>query len=165
VNDATTFTDRLYRKVFRSRGGHVNLFDSAQDLEEMLAWYLGLSHVATRTLYSSLGFLNLKNTRGPENRKQMRFRGLTEPLLAMAVGTTRIFDRCFHTRTSIYGWAFYFGTIKGSIDLQPSPNVCVRCGQSHTAGELQEAGRVKGLLPRFYNCPNCAAFNYFFRDS
>ena len=39
VPDATTFTDRLYRKVFRSRGGHVNLFDSAKNLERMLAWY------------------------------------------------------------------------------------------------------------------------------
>jgi SAM-dependent methyltransferase len=101
VPDATTFTDRLYRKVFRSRGGHVNLFDSARDLEKMLTWYLGLPHIATRILYSSLGFLNRKNTRGPVNRKQMRFRGFPEPLLAVIVLGHQIFDSVVGTRNSI----------------------------------------------------------------
>ena len=166
VPDATTFTDRLYRKVFRSCGGHVNLFDSATDLEKTLAWYLGLSHIATRTLYSSLSFLNRRNTRGPVNRKQMRFRGMPEPLLAVTVAGTRIFDRWFGTRTSIYGWAFYFGNIKDPVDVQPSSNVCIRCGQAYPAHELQAAARVKkGLLLRSYTCQNCSATNYFFRDS
>jgi ubiquinone/menaquinone biosynthesis C-methylase UbiE len=45
VPDCRTLTDRLYRKVLRNLGGHVNLFDSAAKLEEMLSWYLGLPHV------------------------------------------------------------------------------------------------------------------------
>jgi DNA-directed RNA polymerase subunit RPC12/RpoP len=93
----------------------------------------------------------------------MRFRGMPEPLLAVAVAGTRIFDRWFGTRTSIYGWAFYFGSIKDPIDVHPSPNVCIRCGQAYPAHELQATARVKkGLLLRSYACPNCGATNYFF---
>jgi len=65
VPDATTIADRIYRKVFRHRGGHVNLFDSARQLEDMLAWYLGLPHTPTRILYTSLSFLNRKNIQCP----------------------------------------------------------------------------------------------------
>jgi SAM-dependent methyltransferase len=98
VPDGRTLTDRIYRKLFLNVGGHVNLFDSATELEKMLAWYFGLPHVATRTLFSSLSFLNRKNTQDPSVRRQMRFGGLWEPFVAMATATTRMLDRWFATR-------------------------------------------------------------------
>src|SRR5512145_2653493 len=42
VPDASTFTDHVYRKVFRDGGGHVNLFADAPELAKSLSWYLGL---------------------------------------------------------------------------------------------------------------------------
>lgn len=109
VPDARTVTDRIYRKLFLNAGGHVNLFDSSAELERMLAWYLAMPHVATRTLFSSLNFLNRRNTRAPGVRAQMRFGGFSEPVLLMLCAGTRLIDRFFATHTSIYGWAFYFG--------------------------------------------------------
>src|SRR5712692_1376907 len=49
VPDATTMGDRVYRKVYLDAGGHVNLFNSPVKLAEMLSWYFGLPHIATRT--------------------------------------------------------------------------------------------------------------------
>jgi ubiquinone/menaquinone biosynthesis C-methylase UbiE len=164
VPDARTLTDRIYRKVFRNVGGHVNLFDSATELEKMLSWYFGLPHIATRTLFSSLSFLNQKNTRDPAVQRQMRFPGLWEPILALATATTRILDRWFDTRTGVYGWGFYFGNAGESIDVQPLANVCVRCGQAHPSHTLEQAGCVGKFPMSSYYCPDCAAFNIFFRD-
>lgn len=162
IPDATTLTDRIYRKVFRSRGGHVNLFDSSTGLESMLSWYFGLPHVATRTLLSSLSFLNRKNSQDPKLRWQMRLPGVWEPVLARAVYVTRLWDRWFGTRTSVYGWAFYFGRVGEPVDKQPLINVCIRCGQAHPSRTLQQAGLVrKRLLSLWYQCPDCSALNRF----
>jgi len=162
VPDGRTLTDRVYRKVFRSCGGHVNLFGSAGDLEKMLSWYLGLPHAATRTLFSSLSFLNRKNTRDDVARRQMRFRGLWEPALALTTFATRLVDGWCGTRSSVYGWGFYFGNVGEPVDLQPLPNVCIRRGQAHPAAAFQKAGLVrrKLFLPR-YLCPGCGASNIF----
>ena len=166
VPDGSTLTDRLYRKVCRNRGGHVNLFDSARELEDMLSWYFGLQHVATRILFSSFSFLNRKNTADPMVRRQMRFAGLWEPVLARAVYASKVWDRWFGTRTSVYGWAFYFGRIGAPVDTQPLANVCIRCGQAHPAHALEQAGRVrKKLLTRWYRCPDCGAWDRFVADS
>jgi SAM-dependent methyltransferase len=145
VPDATTLSDRLYRKVFLNRGGHVNLFGSAKDIEKSLAWYFGLPHVATRTLHTSFNFLNRANTRG--TRRQMRFGGFPEPILVLTNAMTRLIDRWFSTRTSVYGWAFYFGTVGETVDTKPLVNVCVRCGQGY---------------PQMLRCPNCNTRNVLF---
>lgn len=165
VPDASTLTDRIYRKVFRSRGGHVNLFDSSTELEGMLSWYFGLPHVATRTLFSSLSFLNRNNSKDPKLRWQMRLPGVWEPLLARAVYVTRLWDRWFGTRTSVYGWACYFGRVGEPVDKQPLINVCIRCGQAHPSQALERTGLVrKRLLSLWYQCPDCSALNRFIAD-
>ena len=104
VPDARTFSDRIYRKVYRDDGGHVNLFDSPRKLEEMVAWYLGMPHIATRTLLTSFSFLNRKNTCEIVVRRQLRFAGLPEAFLAGATGAAKLLDRHFSTRASVYGW-------------------------------------------------------------
>jgi SAM-dependent methyltransferase len=165
VPDARTITDRIYRKLFRNSGGHVNLFDSPAELEKMLAWYLGLPHVATRTLFSSLSFLNRRNTRDPGVRAQMRFGGFFEPVLLLLCAAMRLADRFRAARIGVYGWAFYFGSVGEAVDVQARTNVCIRCGQADLSQALEEAGRVRGWrVFKTYRCPGCGAVNFFSRD-
>lgn len=161
VPDATTFSDRVYRKVYRDSGGHVNLFDSASKLEPMLAWYFGLPHVATRTLHTSLNFLNPHNTREAVRLRQMRFAGVPEFILAPAGAAMRWLDHGFGTRLSVYGWALYFGRIETPVDTTPLENVCVRCGQAHPADDLRRRGLERHLLLVSYRCVGCGAWNVF----
>jgi SAM-dependent methyltransferase len=56
VPDASTFTDKLYRWLARG-GGHVNPFVAPEQLVNAIEQATGLKHVATRTLCSSLSFL------------------------------------------------------------------------------------------------------------
>ena len=163
VPDASTFTDRLYRKVFRNRGGHVNLFAFAPTLAESLSWYLGLPHVATRDLHSSLVFQNRHNTNNERARPEMRFLGLPEPLLAFAIRLIRTVDKRRQTRLGVYGWAFFFGNLGETVDLTPRLNVCVRCGQAHPDAYLEALQLLRPTpLPwPKYHCPECGCDNWF----
>lgn len=68
VPDASTFCDRLYRWLARG-GGHVNPFTSAPDLAARIEDATRLPHVATRTSFASLSYLNRKNApSGPRRR-------------------------------------------------------------------------------------------------
>jgi SAM-dependent methyltransferase len=167
VPDAWTLTDRVYRKVFRNAGGHVNLFASRPDLEEMLAWYFGVELVATRTLHSGFTFLNRKNIRRNRSvRAQVRFGGFPEPVLAALTAILRFIDRSFGTRLSVYGWAFYFGRVPEAVSSAPMWNVCVRCGCSRSLAEIAKTqGREpKGNLIR-YVCVKCGAGNFALSDA
>ena len=161
VPDATTIADRLYRKVYRNLGGHVNLFDSASKFARMLSWYLGLPHVATRTLHTSMNFLNRRNTREAVRLRQMRFAGFPEPVVAPMGAAMRWVDHRLGTRLSVYGWAFYFGRVEEPVDTTPLENVCVRCGQAHPEFELQQRGISRNLLLPCYRCADCGARNIF----
>lgn len=158
VPDATTLTDRVYRRVFRDFGGHVNLFDSPETLVAMLSRYLDLPLVATRPLLSSWAFLNRRNIVAAGCRDEMRFGGLPEPVIAAITAATRLLDRWFGTRTGFYGWAFFFGAIPIPVDTAVLFNVCVRCGQAHPPGRLSEDIRRVGFLT-LYKCPGCGARN------
>jgi hypothetical protein len=165
VPDATTWADRIYRNLYRSHGGHVNLFDSPAELAEMLSWYFGLPHVATRTLYCSFPFLNRRNT-AYVHHPEMRFRGFPERFLALLTGALRLLDQRWRTRASVYGWALYFGAVPEPVDPTPRTNVCVRCGQGHPAAWLAQLGVVKQKwnLLRYYHCPACGVANVYTRD-
>lgn len=166
VPDATTLTDRIYRKVYADAGGHVNLFGSECELRDMLSWYFGLPHVATRVLCSSMVFLNSRNTRDPVVRRQMRCPALWEPLLSQLIALLRLADRRLHTRAGVYGWAFYFGSIPEAVDLTTRTNVCVRCGQAHASDWLGDLGAVRKrwVWFRAYRCPDCGAVNFLTED-
>jgi hypothetical protein len=165
VPDARTFSDRLYRKLYRNAGGHVNLFGSAAKLTDMLSWYSGLRPAGIKTLFTSFTYWN-RTSVSSADRKCMRLPALWEPVLTLAVGATRFIDSWLGTRTSVYGWAIYLGTIGQPVATKSDRNVCVRCGQGHPADWLREEGRVRktfGLLPS-YSCPGCSAWNLYFRD-
>lgn len=152
VPDARTFSDRLYRKSFRNRGGHVNLFDSAQKLGAMVAWYSGLPHTGTTTLYSSFSFLNRRRTRLGRVRREMRVPGVPEPMLRWLTRWISFLDRHFNTRLSVYGWALYFGTKAAGGIEDGERNVCIRCGAARGEGERATKGRT-------YVCAGCGAKN------
>jgi SAM-dependent methyltransferase len=158
VPDASTFTDKLYRWLARG-GGHVNAFVSPDQVARAVESATGLRHIATKTLWSSLSFLNRRNSPLPRPRRLLLLGGGHEWSLFLYVWASRAIDRLFNLRTGIYGWAFYFGRIAGPIDTTTSPNVCIRCGSGAPVA-LLEPRRVFGLL-RVYTCPRCGAGNPF----
>ena len=165
VPDVRTFTDRSYRWLARG-GGHVNGFSSASELAALIESHTGLRHVATRTLCTSFAFLNRRNTNGSTPRRIAVFLWGLEGPLVLLNAVLRMLDRWFSTRTSVYGWALYFGQVHPPISTEPWTNVCVRCGRGHPSNWLSRIRAVEkrwGLLP-LYRCPHCGAFNVYFRD-
>lgn len=167
VPDATTLADRIYRAVYRNAGGHVNFFDSPTALATMLSGYFGMPHAATRTLCCAFNYLNRANIRDSALRRQLRFRGLPERLLAVGTGALRVIDRRFCSRTTVYGWALYFGALGEPVDPTVRTNVCIRCGQAHPSEWLLALGlvRIKWKLLHLYRCPACGAPNVYTEDA
>jgi hypothetical protein len=164
VPDSSTITDRIYRWLGKG-GGHVNSFTSADRLTAAIECATGLPHVATRSLCTSLSFLNRRNS-GPWPRKKLLIGGGTEGSLRLLTYVFRLLDRLLGTQTSIYGWAFYFGAVQETIDSQTWTNVCIRCGSGQSAASLVRNHRVMRsmFLLRCYDCPNCGARNLFTGD-
>ena len=164
VPDASTFTDRLYRWLSRG-GGHVNAFTSTPELAVAIQRATGLPHVATRTLCSSLSFLNRCNSPRPIPKRLMLLGGGHSWSLFAYAWISRRIDRWFGLRTSVYGWAFYFGKIGEPVDTQTWVNVCIRCGSGCASQKLIETGRVHSAA-RFlvYRCPTCGEMNPYTVD-
>jgi SAM-dependent methyltransferase len=160
VPDASTMTDKLYRWLARG-GGHVNAFVAPEQVIRAVEDVTGLTHVATRTLCSSLSFLNRRNSPRPRPRRLLLVGGGLEASLLLYTWLSRRIDRALNLRTSVYGWAFYFGNIPVDVDTTTDVNVCVRCGSAGPAGVLH--GRIRrtwyGL--QLYSCPCCGATNTF----
>jgi SAM-dependent methyltransferase len=163
--DATTISDRLYRWLARG-GGHVNPFRSARELAWKIESKTGLRHVATRTLCASLSFLNRRNRRAPPPKRLLLVGGGTETSLLLLSYFFRMFDRFLGSRTSVYGWALFFGRIDASIDCQTWTNVCIRCGSGHPSDWLLHGRKLvrKILFFSTYRCPHCGAINLFTDD-
>jgi hypothetical protein len=126
----------------------------------------GLPHVATRLLYSSLSFLNRRTAPRPLPRRLLALGAGHESSLFLFTWLSRRLDRWLKTRTSIYGWAFYFGNVVQPIDTDAWVNVCIRCGSGCSAGYLARQGLVRSrfLSFRTWRCPRCRASNPFAED-
>lgn len=162
--DASTLTDRLYRWLARG-GGHVNAFTSPTETAALIERSTGLACVATRMLCSSLSFLNRRNSPRPAPRRLLFLGGGYEWSLFLYVWLSRRLDRWLNTRTSIYGWAFYFGKVVPPIDTETWVNVCIRCGSASKASFLMSRKLVSGFPGlRTYRCPTCGATNPFADD-
>jgi SAM-dependent methyltransferase len=151
VPDAGTLTDKLYRWLGKG-GGHVNAFTSAEDTARRIERGTGLRCVATRTLWSSLSFMNRRYAPRPLPRRLWLVGGGFEWTLRWYVRTSRRIDRWFGTRAGVYGWAFYFGEVQSPVDTTGWENVCIRCGSGWQTAELKIEGRE-------YRCPTCATRN------
>jgi SAM-dependent methyltransferase len=163
VPDAGTITDKIYRWLARG-GGHVNAFHSAAELAETVSRHASVPRVASRTLCTSFSFMNRKNRRAPAPRRMALFLWGFEGPLVLFNAALRTIDRWFRTRTCVYGWALYFGSVTGPVSTHTWTNVCVRCGQGHASGWLISQGAVSGSFFRRYRCPVCGAANFFTRD-
>ncbi|MGB7761128.1 MAG: class I SAM-dependent methyltransferase [Bryobacteraceae bacterium] len=162
VPDAGTLTDRIYRWIGRG-GGHVNHFRRPAEVIALVERLTGLTHRATRDLYSSLSFLNNHNVRGWGPKKLLLFARGDERFLAVLLWALRTIDRVFGSGLSRYGWEFHFGAADPGEALDPWVNVCVRCGAGHSAEYLREqATRWRRFGPfESYRCPACGGFNLF----
>jgi len=165
VPDASTFCDKLYRWLARG-GGHVNAFTSSTNLATMINRGTGLRHVTTRTLFTSLSFLNRRNSRSQRPRRLAFIGGGHEWSLFLFALISRSIDRRAGTRLSVYGWALYFGNISIGIDASSSLNVCLRCGAGTPSVLLKEKRLVSRRFRWFdvYRCPQCGAKNPFVED-
>ena len=164
VPDASTFCDHLYRSLARG-GGHVNAFTSAQELAGIIERATHLSHVSTRTLCTSLSYLNRKNRRVAGPRRLLLVGGGTEISLHVFTWFARLADRLFGTRLSVYGWALLFGNVAASEDSAAWTNVCIRCGSGTSSDWLHESSLVRRrFLMKVYACPNCGTTNLFSED-
>jgi len=167
VPDASTLTDRIYRWLSRG-GGHVNAFISPAELAAGVEAATGFRHVTTRTLCSSLSFLNRRIAPRPLPRRLLLLGGGYEWSLFTYAWFSRRLDHWLGTRMSVYGWALYFGTIEPpdtTIDTKIRRNVCIRCGAGHAASFLEACSLVRSRLGiRVYRCPGCGATNPFSPD-
>lgn len=159
--DSSTFSDRLYRWVFRG-GGHVNPFVSPSELSDSIARATGLPHVATRELVSSFGFLDRSHFPPRFPRRLLLVCNGNRGFLRALSYVTRVLDRVFRTRLSRYGWAMYFGAIREPIDTAVRTNVCGVCGGAAPAGWLTRHGCVRRWTS---TCPICGAPNFFTPDA
>ena len=165
VPDASTLTDHIYQWIFAG-GGHVNGFRSGSELEERITASTGMKPVASRVLYTSLIFLGRHRYYPRPPRRVRLFGNGNLTFIAWLTYALRRFDQLFGTRTSVYGWAFYFGAISEPIETAPWTNVCVNCGTGHSSASLEannQIGRTSMAMP-FYLCPACRCWNLFTQD-
>jgi len=166
VPDASTFSDRLFRWIYRG-GGHVNAFRSADALAADVTRVTTLKLTASRALHSSFEYLNRYYfPRRTPWRLRLLGNGNRDCIVVLSYAV-RLLDRLFHTRASAYGWALYFGHIGEEIEPVPWTNVCVGCGAGHAAPWLLVNNLVRRhvLIFRSYLCPFCGAWNFFTPDS
>jgi len=164
VPDASTFCDRLYRWLARG-GGHVNAFTSNRELARTIERGTHLRYVESRTLCTSLSYLNRKNRRVAGPRRLLLTGGGTEMSLHLFTYFARLSDRLFHTRLSVYGWALYFGQVAVPVDTGAWTNVCIRCGSGAASEWLGELNLVqRRFMLRVYGCPHCGTSNLFSDD-
>ncbi len=164
VPDASSITDRIYRWLARG-GGYVNAFHDVDELAAKISDHVGLRLTAVRTLYTSLSFLNRRNVIGWPRKRLFLLGGGRESALLILNYLLRWCDRFFGTRSSVYGWALYFGRITEEIDCRAWTNVCVRCGSGHSSSWLRSSQLVRRRwLWQMYDCPGCGARNIFTND-
>jgi SAM-dependent methyltransferase len=164
VPDASTFCDRLYR-LLADGGGHVNPFTSAPELARTIERATHLRHVNTRTLCTSLSYLNRKNRPICGPRRHLLVGGGTQISLHLFTYFARWWDRLFGTRLGVYGWALYFGSFPVPVDTAVWTNVCILCGSGAQSDWLRHLKLVRRrFFLRVYRCPNCGTTNVFSED-
>jgi SAM-dependent methyltransferase len=166
VPDASTFSDRLFRWVYQEASGHINPFCSADQLAARITEATRLKLAASRDLYSSFEYLNRYYFPAQTSWRLRSIGNGSRRSIIWLSYATRLFDRVFHTRTSAYGWAFYFGHIGEEVEPASWSNVCVGCGAGHPASGLLEANLVRRhrLFFQGYLCPVCGSWNLFTPD-
>ena len=155
VPDASTFSDRLFRWIYQEASGHVNPFCSADALAAVITNSTGIKLAASRTLYSSFEYLNRYYFPAGTSWRLRAIGNGSRTSIVWLSYATRLFDRIFHTRASVYGWAFYFGNIGEEVQQDSWSNVCVGCGSGYPSAWLS-ATRIWCIGTGFFSEPTCA---------
>jgi SAM-dependent methyltransferase len=167
VPDGGSFSDRLYRLLLCG-GGHFQRF-SFESVVGAVEQGTGLHLAGWRELFTSFIYMDRRNfVPAPRGRlpgplpRRMRWLGhlpswcFAAARLFLNLGS-RLFDGCFSTRLSRYGWALAFGPDAQPPEVEPGCwNVCMSCG---SALDGARAARIAGLL---YRCPYCSTLNFYF---
>lgn len=162
VPDASTLTGRLYRWLAHG-GGHVNAFVEPMGLADHVTRATGMPLRGMTVLHSGLSFLNRKNS-GRIPLRLFLLGGGFEWTLQTATHLLRLVDSTAGTRLSVYGWAYYFGSVTDP-ELAEMSNVRVRCGSGHGDEWLRAQSLVRRfLLWRYYRCPGCRTMNLFLSE-
>jgi SAM-dependent methyltransferase len=166
VPDASTFSDRLFRWVYRDDSGHINPFCSAGALASDITRATGLPLSGARALYSSFEYLNRYYFPARTSWRLWLLGNGNRRSIVMLSYAARLFDRVFRARASAYGWALYFGDVGEEVEPGAWSNVCVGCGSGHAAPWLlaNNLVRRRWLIFRSYRCPTCGSFNFFTQD-
>jgi hypothetical protein len=166
VPAGVTPPDRLYPWL-GGGVGHVNAFHSSTEVIGLVERHTGMRFTTGRALMTSLSVLNRKSLLTRPQRKMALLGGGREGLLLWWSVVSRLSDRWFRTRLSLYGWALYFGALHEEVDSRPWSNVCVRCGSGSASVWLEASGLVKRDRWRIrgYVCRQCGAWNVFTRDT
>ena len=158
VPDASTVTDRLYRRLFHG-GEHVNQFRSAPELARLITCATGLPLIATLVLHSSLHFLQGKRFHPRPPRRMWLIGNGNSRCIAILTYALRIIDKMFGTRLSVYGWALYFGNVPSPVEVRQWTNVCVDCGVGYPAAHFERHSFLSS-----YRCSQCGAWNLITKD-
>jgi SAM-dependent methyltransferase len=167
VPDGRSFTDRLYRLLLCG-GGHSQRF-SFESVVGAIESGTGLHLAGWSELFTSFIFVDKQNfVPAPRGRlpgplpRRMRWLGhlpswcFSSARLLLNLGS-RIVDRCFSTRLSLYGWALAFGPEANPPETERGYlNVCTSCGDGIDRAHVQ---RIAVML---YRCPNCSHLNFLF---
>lgn len=168
IPDGYCFSDGLYR-WWAKGGGHVQRY-TFRSFQQTIESGTKLQLLHAHRLFCSFLFLNPPPADWQHLPRRARLlRLLSEGGRRKVLNTlnlaTRLLDAGFGTRSSLYGWACYFGMPDAQLpDLNREEyvNVCARCGSGHSAGwleHIQRVGRAYGF--RAYLC-DCGYPNLFY---
>ena len=155
VPDASTFSDRLFRWVYRENSGHINpVFARLRRLRPISQAPPGLAS-SPLCAPSVLPFEYLNRYYFPA-RTSWRLRAVgngNRRFIVWLSYAARLFDRVFQARASSYGWAFYFGNIGEAVEQGAWSATCMRRGWRTRAccpvASREEPGAASpAILPR-----------------
>jgi uncharacterized protein (TIGR03437 family) len=167
VPDGFCFSDGLYR-WWANGGGHVQRY-TFRSFQETVEGCTDLALLSAHRLFSSYSFLNPVSATGWPLRSQalrLLSPGGRTVLLAALNWSTRAADAWLGARTSLYGWAFYFGkpgAVLPTVNREEFLNVCVKCGCGHSATWLEQARKIfRRYGSPAFRCETCGTWNLYF---
>ncbi len=170
IPDGYSFSDGLYR-WWAKGGGHVQRY-TFRSFQQTIESGTNLQLLHSHRLFSSFLYLNPAPSAWQHLPRRARLlRLFTEGGRRKVLNTlnlaTRLIDAGFGTRSSLYGWAWYFGKPEAQLpDLNREEflNVCAKCGCGHSAGWLKHIERVGSAYGlRAYRC-DCDYPNLYYGD-
>jgi len=170
IPDGYSFSDGLYR-WWAKGGGHVQRY-AFRSFQQTVESGTDLQLLHAHRLFSSFLYLNPAPAAWqhlPRRARLLRLfsEGGRRKVLNTLNLATRLIDAGFGTRSSLYGWAWYFAKPEAhlpELNREEFVNVCAKCGCGHSAGwleHIQRIGSAYGL--RAYLC-DCGYPNIFYGD-